>query len=69
MEERLLNSEEVAEILHISRSMAYLLMKRGDLPAVRIGSSVRVRPEDLDEYIKLNASLRPPFVFSKTPSR
>jgi putative molybdopterin biosynthesis protein len=69
MEERLLNSEEVAEILHISRSMAYLLMKRGDLPAVRIGSSVRVRPEDLDEYIKTNAQQRPPFLFSNTASR
>lgn len=54
MEVRLLKSDEVAEILQISRSMAYTLMKRGDIPTVRIGTSVRVRPEDLDKYIKDN---------------
>lgn len=52
MQERLLKSEEIAEILQISRSMAYLLMKRGDIRTVRIGTSVRVRPEDLELYIR-----------------
>ena len=56
MEVRLLKSEEVAEILQISRSMAYTIMKRGDLPTVRIGTSVRVRPEDLDKYILDNVT-------------
>jgi excisionase family DNA binding protein len=51
MDERLLKSDEVAEILHVSRSFAYLLMKRGDIPTVRIGTAVRVRPEDLEKYI------------------
>ena len=35
VEARLLKSEEVAEILHVSRSRAYLLMKLGDIPNVR----------------------------------
>jgi len=69
MEERLLKSDEVAEILHISRSMAYLLMQRGDLPAVRIGSSVRVRPEDLEDYIKKNVSRNPGIALSSLPGR
>jgi putative molybdopterin biosynthesis protein len=69
MEERLLKSDEVAEILHISRSMAYLLMKRGDLPAVRIGSSVRVRPGDLEEYIKKNVSKNPGIALFNMPGR
>jgi putative molybdopterin biosynthesis protein len=56
MEERLLKSEEVAEVLHVSRSFAYLLMKRGDIPTVRIGTAVRVRPQDLEEYISKRAS-------------
>ena len=56
MEVRLLKSEEVADILQISRSMAYTIMKRGDIPTVRIGTSVRVRPEDLDKYIQDNVS-------------
>lgn len=67
MEERLLKSEEVAEILHVSRSMAYLLMKRGDIPTVHIGSAVRVRSEDLDAYIKSHVTQSPGLLLSKTP--
>jgi excisionase family DNA binding protein len=55
MEEQLLKSDEVAEILHVSRSFAYLLMKRGDIPSVHIGTAVRVRPGDLERYIKEKA--------------
>jgi putative molybdopterin biosynthesis protein len=69
MDVQLLKSDEVAEILHVSRSMAYLLMKRGDIPTVRIGTSVRVRPEDLDQYIKNNVSQKFPLMFSKTSGR
>ncbi len=50
----LLNAKEVAEILQISRAMAYHLMLRGEIPTVRIGKSRRVRPEDLIEFIKKN---------------
>ncbi len=56
MEDQLLKSEEVARILHVSRSFAYLLMKRGDIPTVRIGTAVRVRPQDLEQYIQKRAS-------------
>jgi excisionase family DNA binding protein len=67
MEVQLLKSEEVAAILKISRSMAYAIMKRGDIPTVRIGSSVRVRPEDLDKYIQDNVTQNVPLV--ATPPR
>ncbi len=56
MEEHLLKSEEVAQILHVSRSFAYQLMKRGDIPTVRIGTAVRVRPQDLEHYIMKRVS-------------
>lgn len=49
--DQLLKIEQVARRLHVSRSFAYLLMKRGDIPTVRMGSAVRVRPEDLEQYI------------------
>ncbi len=52
MEEPLLKSEEVARILHVSRSFAYLLMQRGDIPTVRVGKAIRVLPEDLNRYIQ-----------------
>jgi excisionase family DNA binding protein len=55
MSEPLLNSREVAATLHVSRSYAYLLMRRGDIPAVRLGRLVRVRQGDLDAYVRLQA--------------
>jgi excisionase family DNA binding protein len=50
----LLKAKDVAEILKVSRTMAYTLMQRGEIPTVRIGRSRRVRPEDLIEYINKN---------------
>ena len=50
----LLNAEQVAEILNLSRSKTYHLMQLGEIPTVRIGKSRRVRPEDLIEYINKN---------------
>jgi excisionase family DNA binding protein len=49
-----LKAKDVAEILQISRAMAYTLMQRGEIPTVRIGQARRVRPEDLISYIKNN---------------
>ena len=50
----LLKAKDVAEILKVSRAMAYNLMLRGEIPTVRIGKCRRVRPEDLILYIKNN---------------
>jgi excisionase family DNA binding protein len=69
MEARLLKSDEVAETLQISRSMAYALMKRGDIPTVRIGTSVRVRPEDLEKYIQNNVAQNNEFAATKLRER
>lgn len=52
MEEKLLKGKEVADKLGVSSSFAYLLMKRGDIPTVRIGTAVRVRLVDLERYIR-----------------
>ncbi len=48
---KLLRANEVAQQLNISRSLAYQLMQRGEIPTVRFGSSVRVRECDLKEYM------------------
>jgi excisionase family DNA binding protein len=50
----LLKAKDIAEILQISRAMAYNLMQRGEIPTVRIGKARRVRPEDLIKYIESN---------------
>jgi len=47
----LLKATEVAQILNISRSLAYRLMQKGDIPTVRINRSVRVLSDDLHDYI------------------
>lgn len=47
----LLRGDDVARRLQCSRSAAYRLMRSGELPVVRLGNLVRVRPEALEEFI------------------
>jgi putative molybdopterin biosynthesis protein len=47
----LLDPRQIAQILHVSRSYVYQILRRGDLPAVKLGTALRVRPEDLQEFI------------------
>ena len=53
---QLLKVQEVAKILNISRAMAYRLIQTGEIRAVKIGSALRVRCEDLINYIEENIS-------------
>ena len=53
---KLFKAAEVAEILNVSRSLVYRLMQTGEIPIVRVNRSVRVRPVDLDGFIKENIS-------------
>ena len=48
---RLLRVEQIAERLSVSRSMAWKIIDQGQLRSVRIGRAVRVRPQDLDDYL------------------
>ena len=50
----LLKVRDVAKILNISPSCAYNLVQTRQLPSVRMGKSVRVRPIDLEAYIQAN---------------
>ena len=43
---------EVAEKLRIARSRAYELVADGEIPAVRIGRSVRVSRKELDRWLE-----------------
>jgi excisionase family DNA binding protein len=69
MEQRLLKVKEVADMLGVSVSFAYILTRRGDIPTVRLGNAVRVRVEDLDRYIKDKAAQNePPSIFPLHPA-
>ncbi len=50
--EGLLTAAEVARILQISRSMVYYLVRRGDLPSVKIGRLRRIHRDDVQEYFR-----------------
>jgi excisionase family DNA binding protein len=42
---------EVAAQLRVSNMTVYRLVQAGDLPAVRVGRSYRLREEDVDRYL------------------
>jgi len=53
MEKRFLSVVEVGEVLGVSRTAAYGLVKEGILPSVRMaGSSTKVPVAALDEYAR-----------------
>ena len=51
MTARLLTAGEVADQLRVSTMTVYRLIRRGELPAVRVGRNYRVRNEDLEAYL------------------
>ncbi len=52
MTDRLLTAAEVAGLLRVSTMTIYRLIRRGELPAVRVGRNYRVRSTDLDAYLE-----------------
>ena len=48
---RFLTVAEVAGILRVSTMTVYRLIKAGNLAAVRVGKSYRVREDDVDSYL------------------
>ena len=47
----LMSVSEVCERLHISRNMAYSLLKRGDLEGVKVGRMWRIPDRNILNYI------------------
>src|ERR687885_1629611 len=48
---RLLAIPEVSEVLGMGRSWVYQQIRSGQMPSIHLGGSVKVRREDLEEYI------------------
>jgi excisionase family DNA binding protein len=51
----LMKVEEVAEILSVSKELIYKLAKNKQIKSVRIGSAVRIHPNDLLRYLETNS--------------
>ena len=46
-----LSTQEVADILHVSKSTIYELIKKGEIHSYKIGRKVRFTQDDVDAYI------------------
>jgi excisionase family DNA binding protein len=51
---RLLKVSDVARMTQVSPSQVYTMIQEGSLPAIRFGTALRVRPEDLQKFIEDN---------------
>ena len=49
---RLLSIQQVGEVLGMGRSWVYQQIRSGQMPSVQLGGSIKVRREDLQEYIQ-----------------
>lgn len=48
---RFMTVAEVATLMRISTMTVYRLIKAGDIPAVRVGKSYRIREDDVDRFL------------------
>lgn len=52
----LLNAEEVADLLCLSKSKVYALFNDGNLSVVRLGRAIRVRRSVLEDFIQRSSN-------------
>ena len=51
---QLLSVQEVGELLGMGRSWVYQQLKSGQMPSVKLRGAVKVKREDLEQYINTN---------------
>ena len=51
-EPNLLSAEDVAALLGLKRGKAFSLMNTGHLPAIRIGTALRIQATDLEKWLR-----------------
>ena len=56
---RLLSVQEVSEQLGMGRSWVYNQIRSGELPSVQLGGTVKIKREDLEQYIQRHHSYFP----------
>lgn len=69
VENKALTPQEVADILKISKSTVYDLMKRRELNAYRVGKKLRVDLEDVENYKNKTKDIKPNSTFFPEPSK
>ncbi len=52
MSQELLTAQEAAELLKVKKATVYEMVKRGQIPAVKIGKQVRIARESLEQVLR-----------------
>lgn len=60
MDTRLLSAQDAATLLNLKVSTVYDLVAHGDLPALRFGRKLRIRPDAVDALVKAREQPKPP---------
>src|ERR687889_653292 len=55
---RLLSPSEVCQELEADRASVYQRLRSGEIPSLKLGNALKVRREDLEEYMKGHQHLR-----------
>jgi excisionase family DNA binding protein len=55
---RLLSPSEVCQELEADRASVYQKLRSGEIPSLKLGNALKVRREDLEEYMKGQQHLR-----------
>ena len=66
---KLLTAKETAELLRVKPQWVYRMVRRGALPAVRLGRQVRVNEDDLRTWLAERSSALPDLGARHTPPR
>jgi excisionase family DNA binding protein len=56
---RLLRVNDVAHLLAVSRDTVYRLVRTGDIVPLKVGSRLRFRVSDVEEYLARNTTASP----------
>ena len=55
MQTKILKVDEVSDMLQISQTKCYQLLRNGKIPAFKLGGAWRIHSEKLDEWLRLQA--------------
>ena len=55
MQTKILTVDEVSDMLQISQTRCYQLLRNGKIPAFKLGGLWRIHSEKLDEWLRLQA--------------
>ncbi len=57
-QDKALSTQQVADILHVSKSTIYDLIRKGEITSYKVGRKVRFTQEDVDDYIAKSKNLQ-----------